>query len=87
MFHGRVADQHKSHLTVHEPKLIETEAIEPEDLEPKKSELNRNLGADPYQIQERLMRSNFLNPITENMDEFGKVGAEMSYIQPQMHSD
>ena len=27
------------------------------------------------------------NPIAEEMDEFGKVGVEMSYIQPQMHSD
>ena len=33
------------------------------------------------------MRNNFQNPITEDMDEFGKVGAEMSYIQSQMHSD
>ena len=27
------------------------------------------------------------NSISENMDEFGKVGAEMSYFQSQMHSD
>ena len=32
------------------------------------------------------MRSNFQNPITEDMDEFGKVGAEMCYIQSQRHS-
>ena len=32
------------------------------------------------------MRSDFQNPIAEDMDEFGKVGAEMSYIQSQMHS-
>ena len=32
------------------------------------------------------MRSNFQNLITEDVDEFGKVGAEMSYIQSQMHS-
>ena len=24
---------------------------------------------------------------TQDMDEFGKVGAEMSYLQSQMHSD
>ena len=70
-------------LTGCEPELIETEAIEPEDLEPRKIELDRNLGTDPYQRQERFMR----NSITEDMDEFGKVGAEMSYIQSQMHSD
>ena len=27
------------------------------------------------------------NSIIEDMDEFGKVGAEMSYLQSQMHSD
>ena len=56
-------------LTGYEPKLIETEAIEPEGLEPRKIELDRDIGTDPYQIQERLMRSNFQNPITEDMDE------------------
>ena len=60
MVHGRVADQHNCDLSqVMSPKSIETksfetEAIEPEDLEPRKIELDRNLGADPYQIQERL---------------------------------
>ena len=33
------------------------------------------------------MRDNYQNPIVEDMDEFGKVGAEMSYIQSQLHSD
>ena len=75
-------------LTGYEPKSVEikaidTEAIEPEDLEPRRIELDRNRGTDPYQLQERFMR----NPLTEDMDEFGKVGAEMSYLQPQMHSD
>ena len=32
------------------------------------------------------MRNNYQNPITEDVDEFGKVGAETSYIQSQMHS-
>ena len=27
------------------------------------------------------------NSLAEDTDEFGKVGAEMSYIQSQMHSD
>ena len=27
------------------------------------------------------------NSLTDDMDEFGKVGAEMSYLQSQMHSD
>ena len=61
----------------------DTEAIEPKDLEPRRNELDRNLGTDPYQIQERFMKSY----LTEDMDEFGKVGAEVSYLQSQMHSD
>ena len=75
-------------LTGCEPKSVEfkntdAEAIEPEDLEPRRIELDRNLGTDPYPLQERLYR----NSLTEDMDEFGKVGAETSYIQSQMHSD
>ena len=81
MFHGRVADQHKFHL---EPKLIEAEAIELEDLEPRNIELERNLGTDPYQIQERSMRNDFQNLVTADMDEFGIVGAEMSYIPTRL---
>ena len=46
-----------------------------------------NLGTDPYQIQERYVGNNNQSPVAEGMDEFGKVGAEMSYIQSQMHSD
>ena len=38
-------------LTGYEPHLIETGAIEPEDLEPRKIEFDRNLGTDPHQIQ------------------------------------
>ena len=33
------------------------------------------------------MRNNYQNPFAEDMDEFGKVGAELSYIQSQMYSD
>ena len=51
-------------------EAIKTEAIEPEDLETRRIELDRNLGTDPYQLLERFVR----NPITEDMDEFGKVG-------------
>ena len=79
-------------LTGYEPesveiKAIETETIEPEDLEPRRIELGRNLGTDLYQLQERFLRKNYQNPITEDVDEFGKVGAEMSYLQSQMRSD
>ena len=33
------------------------------------------------------MRNSCRNPIAEDMDEFEKVSAEMSYLQSQMHSD
>ena len=73
-------------LTGYEPKSLEinaidTEAIDPEDLEPRR--IDRNLGTDPYQREERFVRSS----TTEDTDEFGKVGAEMSHLQSQMHSD
>ena len=74
-------------LTGYEPKAvgfkhIDTDAIEPEDLEPSRIELGRNLGKDPYQIQDRFLRKSLI----DDMDEFGKVGADTSYLQPQMHS-
>ena len=52
--------------------------IEPGDFEPRRIELDRNLGTDPYQIQDRSVRHNYQNPIAEDVEEFGKVGAEMS---------
>ena len=70
-----------------ETKATETRAIESGDLEPKNIELDKNLGTDPYQIQERFMRNDYQNPITEDVNESGKVGAEMSYLQSQIHSD
>ena len=88
MFHGSGGSTQIPSLTGYEPKSVEikaidTEAIEPEGLEPRRIELGRTLGTDPYQRQERFMRS----PITEDVDEFGKVGAETSYLESQMHSD
>ena len=58
-------------LTGYEPNLIE-----PEELEPRRIELDKNLGTDPYQTQERIMRTNCQNPVSEDKDEFGKVGVE-----------
>ena len=87
MFLCRVADQHKPSLTGYEPNVIETKVIEREDLEPRRIELDRNLGTDPSQIQESLMWENKQNPIAEDVEGCGKVGADMSYIHSQMHSD
>ena len=69
MIHGGVADPLKSHLSQDDPKSVEnkvfdTEAFEPEDLEPRRIELDRNLGTDPYQRHERFMR----NISTEDME-------------------
>ena len=61
--------------------------IEPEDLEPGRIDLDRNLFTDPCYIQGRIMGDNNQNPITEDQDEFGKVGVEMSYLQSRIHSD
>ena len=33
------------------------------------------------------MIDNNRNPIAEDLDGFGKVGAEMSYLQSQVHSN
>ena len=72
----------KSHLG-YEPKLIEPNVIEPKDFEPRRIELDRNLGTDPYQVHQRLVRSS----LTEDMEEFRKIGADVSYFQSQMHSE
>ena len=72
----------------YEPKIIETnvidsEAISPADFEPRRIELDRNLATDPYQIHEVFVRSS----LTGDMEEFRKVGADVSYFPSQMHSD
>ena len=51
--------------------------------ESRRIELDRNLGTDPYQILERLMRSS----LTEDVEEFGKVSADVALFQSQMHSE
>ena len=63
-------------LTGYETKMISTTTLRPEEIE-----LDRNLGTDPCQTQERITGENYQNPTAEDMDEFGKVGVEMSYVQ------
>ena len=50
---------------------------------PEEFEFDRNLGTDPYQIQEGFVSSS----LTGDMEEFRKVGADVSYFQSQMHSE
>ena len=75
-----------------ETKIIETEpgSADPEDLEPKRIELDKSLQTDLYQlyqIQERFMEENHQTPITEELEEFGRVGDKQSCIQSKMHFD
>ena len=55
--------------------------IEPDDLEPRRIELGRNLGTDPDQIRERIVGDHYKNPITEDTDEIAEVGVEMLHVQ------
>ena len=55
-----------------ETSVVDAEAISPEDLEPRRIELDRNLGTDPYHVHERFVvlkdtakHANMLLTITE----------------------
>ena len=88
MFHGRVADQHKSHLSqVMSPKPSRPKRSSLKTSSPEELSFDRNLGTDPYQIQERFIGDIYQNTIAEDVEGFGKVGADMSYIQSQELSD
>ena len=84
--------------TDHEPKLIQSDDFEPRrneldrnlwtDLQPRRTELDaRNIGADRYQIPERILGNDYQNPITEDTKETGKVGADMHHIKTRIYSD
>ena len=81
-----VVSRGQSLLQVMSPKSyrpMSSTPISSGDLEPRRTELDRNLGTDPYRVHERLVRS---SP-AENMEEFRKVGADVFYFQTQMHSE
>ena len=85
----RVAvSRRQSLLQVMSPKIIwttaiDSEAISPEDFEPRRIEFSGNLGTDPSQVHEGFVRSS----LTGDMEGFRKVGADVSYFQSQMHSE
>ena len=55
----------------------------PHGFEPKRIELDRNLGVEHQdQIRDRLMGDNYQSPITEVMHEFGKNGCQVVVLQP-----
>ena len=61
--------------------------IEPELLEPRRIELDRNLGTGSYQTQERIVGDNYQNPITEGAEETENFAVDMSHVQSRIHSD
>ena len=69
------------------PTGYEHKMIQSDDLEPRRIELERNLGTDLHQTPERILRDHYQNPITEDTDEIGKVSVEMPHVQSKIHSD
>ena len=89
--HGWVVDQHKNpSLTGYEQqdglssKDIDAEAIEPEDLEPRRIELDSNLGRQIRIKSTKDLREVLSLKIWMNLE---KVVAGVSYLQSQMHSE
>ena len=57
------------------------------DLQPRKIELDGNIGTYPHQIPERILGDDCQNPITEDAEETGKFDVDMPHVQSTMHSD
>ena len=74
-----MADPRKSHL----PQVVSPKKIELDTL------LDRNLEVEHQDLtQDRIMGDDCQHPITEDLDEFGKIGVKsLSYNQSQVHSD
>ena len=58
----------------------------PTGYEPQRIELDRNFEVEHQDLtQDRIMRDDYRSPITEDMDDFGKIGVEsLSYDQISM---
>ena len=61
----------------------------PKSYEPKRIELDKNLEVEHQdQTRERIVGYDYQSPITENMNEFGKIGVKpLSYNQSLTHLD
>ena len=57
------------------------------DLQPRRIEIDRNIGTDPYQIPERILGDDYQNPITVVTDETENFDVDRSYVQSRIHSD
>ena len=56
---------------------------------PRRIELDRNIGTDPYQIpvfDERVLGDDYQNPITEGTKKIEQINVDMPYVQSRIHS-
>ena len=70
-----------------EPRRIELDRNLGTDLQPRRIELDPSIGTDPYQLPERILGDDYQNPITEDTEETEKFGVDMPYVQSRIHSD
>ena len=56
------------------------------DLQPRRIELARNIGTDPYQLPDRILGYDYQNLSHKIRRKLEKVGADMSYVQSKIHS-
>ena len=61
--------------------------VQSDDFEPRRIELDPNIGTDPYQILERFLGDDYQDPVTEDTEETGKFGVDMFHVQSRIHSD
>ena len=57
------------------------------DPHPRRIELDRNIGTDPFEIPERILGDDYQNPITEDTKETEQFGVNMPHVQSRIHSD
>ena len=69
-------------LPSYEPNMVQSD-----DFEPRRIEIDRNIGTGPYQIPERTLGDDCHNPITEDTEDTGNFGVDMPSVQSRIHSD
>ena len=57
------------------------------DLHPRRIELDKNIGTDPYQPPGINLGDDSQNPTTEDTEETGKCDVDMPCVQSRIHSD
>ena len=61
--------------------------VQSDDFEPRRIELDRNIGTDPYPIPERILGDDYQNPITEDTEETEKFDVDVPCVQSRIRSD